>query len=388
MIKLSYITEPILGYFLLTISYLTPRNKKKILFGCKTGFMDNPKHLFIQLYSEKKIKCIWIANNHKENELLQQKGYCSYYKFSLRGIYHCLTGKYYVYSHYSSDINYWTSGNVKKIMLWHGVGIKKIGVRLEKRLKLKKLIFPYLFEKPYLFLATSEMMKEHFIKYLQIPEKNVCISTYPRNDIFNKDKKELLSLIKDFDNLLYKIIFPLKIEKHKIYLYMPTFRETSNDFIAESKFDFEKMNSILKEKKAYLFIKLHPFTKMDENLKVNKTNIIFLNGKMDMYPLLPFVHTLITDYSSIYFDFILMKNKSVVLFPFDYNEYLTNCRDLAYNYDEFTPGKKCIDFNDLLSTIANEKESCTNEKEIEKIKQKFWSSNQKFSEYLIQKIIS
>lgn len=387
MIKLSYITESILGYLLLTLSYLIPRNKRKILFGCKTGFMDNPKHLFLQLLSEKQVECIWIANSHQENEMLQQKGYHSYYKFSLKGLYHCLTGKYYVYSHYSSDINYWTSGNVRKIMLWHGVGIKKIGVRLEKRQKLKRIIFPYLFEKPYVFLATSDMMKEHFMKYLQIPVKNICIASYPRNDIFNKDKKELLSIIKDFDSNLYKIITPLNIEEHKIYLYMPTFRETSNDFIAESKFDFEKMNSVLKEKKAYMFIKFHPFTRMNESLKANKTNIIFLNGKMDMYPLLPFVHTLITDYSSIYFDFILMKNKSIILFPFDYNEYLTNCRDLAYDYDKFTPGKKCMDFDDLLSTIANGNESSTNEKAIEKIKQKFWSSNQQFTEYFIQKII-
>lgn len=388
MVKLSYITEPILGYFLLVFSYLIPRNKRKILFGCKTGFMDNPKHLFLQLYSEKRIKCIWIANNHTENELLRNKGYRSYYKFSLKGLYHCLTGKYYVYSHYSSDINYWTSGNVRKIMLWHGVGIKKIGIRLEKKQKIKRILFPYQFEKPYIFLATSPMMKAHFMKYLHIPEENICIATYPRNNIFNRNKNELMSMIKDFDNNLYSIINPLNIESHKVYLYMPTFREANNDFIAASKIDFNRLNNALEEKKSYLFIKLHPFTKMDKSLAINRNNIIFLNGKMDIYPFLPFVHTLITDYSSIYFDFILMKNKSVILFPFDYNEYLTSCRDLAYNYEEFTPGKKCINFEDLLLTISQENASSTEEEEIIKIKQKFWSSNKSFADFFIHKVLS
>ena len=83
-----------------------------------------------------------------------------------------------------------------------------------------------------------------------------------------------------------------------------------------------------------------------------------------------------------------MKNKSVILFPFDYNEYLTRCRDLAYNYEEFTPGKKCINFEDLLLTISQENASSTEEEEIIKIKQKFWSSNKSFADFFIHKVLS
>lgn len=48
---------------------------------------------------------------------------------------------------------------------------------------------------------------------------------------------------------------------------------------------------------------------------------------------------LVTDYSSIYFDYLLL-DKPIIFFNYDLEEYLNNSRDMYFNYDEFTPGRK------------------------------------------------
>jgi len=49
---------------------------------------------------------------------------------------------------------------------------------------------------------------------------------------------------------------------------------------------------------------------------------------------------LITDYSSIYFDYLFL-NKPVVFFPYDFVKYITSDKALLFDYDSYTPGPKC-----------------------------------------------
>lgn len=90
------------------------------------GFTDNVKYLYRYLYKyEKTVIPIWISSNKSEILLLREKGINAYYRWSLYGLYHCLTSYYYIFSSHLSDINYWTSGGCFAVNLWHGVGIKK-----------------------------------------------------------------------------------------------------------------------------------------------------------------------------------------------------------------------------------------------------------------------
>ena len=89
---------------------------------------------------------------------------------------------------------------------------------------------------------------------------------------------------------------------------------------------------------------MHPATRMNFDVIGKCTNVILLDKSMDVYPLLPKTDVLITDYSSIYYDYILMPEKDVLLFPFDYQDYIRNSRDLAYDYLTYTPGVKSLEF--------------------------------------------
>ena len=57
--------------------------------------------------------------------------------------------------------------------------------------------------------------------------------------------------------------------------------------------------------------------------------------------------------TSIYYDFLLL-NKGVLLYPFDKQRFIENSNDLAFDYDEYTPGKRVYSMTDFLSVIASD----------------------------------
>ena len=94
-------------------------------------------------------------------------------------------------------------------------------------------------------------------------------------------------------------------------------------------------------------MKLHPKSKVNERfMELQSKYIKVINPEYDPYPLLKLIDVLITDYSSIYFDFMLT-NKPIIFFPYDLEEYLMKSREMYFDYEEFTPGNKVFIQEDL-----------------------------------------
>ena len=96
--------------------------------------------------------------------------------------------------------------------------------------------------------------------------------------------------------------------------------------------------------------------------------------KDDIYEFLTFVDILITDYSSVYFDFCLL-NRPIIFSPFDQESYLSNDRELYYNYNDVTPGPKCHNWQEVISEIdliLNGKDKYANKRQV---------LNQRFNRY-------
>lgn len=135
---------------------------------------------------------------------------------------------------------------------------------------------------------------------------------------------------------------------------MPTWRETRENFIVSAGFDFVLLNEVLRQRDNLFLLKLHPESNLSMEEMSRYSNILVLDKKIDIYPVLPFTDVLVTDYSSIYYDYLLMPGKEVLLFPFDYAEYITAGRDLAFDFDKYTPGKRVHTFEELLTVIRDE----------------------------------
>lgn len=384
-VLIKRLAELFLGYPLYAISFITYRNKSKWLFGTNVSFTDNSKYLYIYiLENHKELMPIWITESQKDVTKIRSFGGKAYLKYSIKGIYHCLTSKVYIYTYHSKDINFFTSGNAKKVNLWHGVGIKcgtggkktKDRQFTSKSGLITRVLMPYYFERDNLFLSTSEMMDKHFMNMFNLSEKQVFDSIYPRCHFMCAPKNLLMNHINKYEEKNLQNFISQIGKYDKTYLYMPTWRgNLSDDFIAEAGFDFARLDETMRELNRLFIFKLHPAVKLLNNISNKKySNILFMDKNMDIYPILPFVDTLITDYSSIYYDFILL-NKDIILYPFDKKSYIDTSNELAFDFDEFTPGFRVYDSEQLMQAIASNCSYKVQSKDRDRILEAFWGKS-------------
>ncbi len=341
----------ILSFFL---SYVIPKRKKSFLLGSTNGerYNDNPKYLYLYLLKNKE-DAKWITENKKIYNYLKKNKYPVVMKYSLEGFFEILRNKYLIIDHSPQDILYVPHliGNFNIIQLWHGLPIKKIALDsiLTDHGFIKNIFLKHRFlnniatklkiyssTKFKLICACSKEDKIHFESAFK--NSNIKITGYPRNDILFEKKIH--------NNFINK----LKNKFNKIYLYAPTFREHGK-FIPFSKEGLSKLNKILKRKNIILIVKKHPF---DNKLKIEQlSNIKDYSSKIDdIQELLASVDLLITDYSSIAFDFLLTK-KPIIFYDYDYNKYIRNCREIYYQYKKVLPGPFIENEEKLIEYLKN-----------------------------------
>lgn len=360
---LERLMELFIGYPLYLLSFIFPRKQNKWLFGTNVGFIDNAKYLFIYVNENHKEICpIWITPFKKDIEYIRNLGFRAYKKYSLLGLWHSLTAHVYIFTYHSKDINFFTSGGVKKINLWHGVGIKggdggKKGNNFASKSNttiLTKILFPHLYEKNDLFLSTSDMMDKHFTKMFSLNPNCVFDAIYPRCYYMCKGNAFMKEFIMKYEGENMQKTVQCFTKYKRIYMYMPTWRgNLTDDFLKVAGFDFKRLNSIMKQNEDLFILKLHPAVRIEKNLDTNEySNLLFLDKRLDIYPILPFVDVLITDYSSIYYDFLLL-NKGIILYPFDKDDFLNYSNNLAFDYDEYTPGYRVMSMNELEKALES-----------------------------------
>jgi CDP-glycerol glycerophosphotransferase (TagB/SpsB family) len=147
--------------------------------------------------------------------------------------------------------------------------------------------------------------------------------------------------------LLYE---KLKNEKRKKIIYMPTFRDKDAYYLDKAIPDWELLNKECKKNGIVLYVKVHRVTPLPEIS--DYSNISIINNKIDIYPLLPFFDRMITDYSSIMFDFSLL-GKSIVLYIYDYEEYISNSRPLYNHFKELIATLTSVNSFEKLLNVLN-----------------------------------
>ena len=106
----------------------------------------------------------------------------------------------------------------------------------------------------------------------------------------------------------------------------------------------------VKNKIVFVF-KYHTKTWQDHTYDLSgMSNIIEYQKNSDIYPLLGKCDAMITDYSSIFVDYLLL-DRPVIFFPFDHDHYINSERALQFDYKEVTPGKKCFTYDELESEL-------------------------------------
>lgn len=344
-------------YFL---SMLIPRRKDIWVFGSWDGerFIDNAKYMFLYVANNhKEVTPIWLSKNKEIIQKLKEENYNAYNMYGLKGIYYNLRAKYIISDSDFYSVNFWCCGGGTKIQLHHALALKNMGKNDKKlpwRKPLGKLIYryfnPWLFAKNDYVICTSDFFIDIFASTFGVENEKIFVAGFSRNDaIFQHIKGENLIDVDTFEKMNK---LRLSNPNSKVILYMPTYRDKevyakkSTDF--GKIFNFVELYKFLEEINGYFIIKPHP--DMIFNLE-KQERILFLPRSFDVYPFLSQIDILITDYSSVYFDF-LMTYKPIIFYPYDLDEYVKESRGLLLNYEDFTPGPKAFTFKELLYWIG------------------------------------
>jgi CDP-glycerol glycerophosphotransferase len=253
---------------------------------------------------------------------------------------------------------YAISQGSKIIQTWHGAPIKHIEVDLyKKRLdNTPSCIRPFLdIQKRILgryplydiVVSTSKIFIDNaFMKCFRA--KFFLTTGYPRNDIL-LDCPCLNSKSQNFINInIDQRAIDKAIEKQskggKICMYVPTFRKDMHSPF-DKEMNLERLSGFALQHNILIVIKLHPLMNGLYNIS-RYPNLIEYSPIADVYPLMRLCDILITDYSSIFFDFLLL-DRPVIFFPYDLDDYLKNDRDMYFDYHSMTPGPKCFSYDEL-----------------------------------------
>lgn len=250
------------------------------------------------------------------------------------------------------------------IQLWHAMGaFKTVGYsRMNKKGGPSKHSLTH---KNYTgTIVSSESIRKNYAEAFGISIDKVHALGIPRTDIFFNEK-----YAERIKNKLYKK-YPILKEK-KVILFAPTFRgngQKSAHYNFEW-FDLKKFSETFNKDYVCIF-KLHPFIKNKPDYDIeNDPFYIDLTSEREINDLLFVTDILITDYSSVIFEYSFFK-KPVIFFTPDLEEY-KNSRDFYYPLEKYTYGEVAKNFDELIKKVKQNK---INKKKLDKFYEFFCSS--------------
>ena len=218
------------------------------------------------------------------------------------------------------------------INLWHGVPLKKIALLDPNLGRTARLYFRMIFSKNYsCILTTSSILVPVMARSFDVPESKVKIWGQPRND----------GLFRRLDRTVWlREIFGELPKYQKTILYAPTFRDYNGvKLFPFEDYEYEKLQDFLEQEKIILFLRTHISEKEEVNRYLGE-RIRYLGNEQaeDVTGFLNAFDCLVTDYSSIYVDYLLTDHP-IIFLPYDRDAYLDE-RGMNFDYDDVTPGPK------------------------------------------------
>lgn len=324
---------------------ILPRKKNIWLFSSWMGRKsnDNPKAVYDYMKQDKQIRCIWICKCYQELERLTNNDSEAYYYKSLRGIYYqSIAGTIFFTHGVISEFNSAFIGfTTRRVNLWHGMPIKKIGfddVNYVNRtpfeskrwyLILRNEVHDY-------YVSVGEVCTDILASAFLVDKRKILEFGFPRNDKLqsNYDYGEHIA------------------ESRTKVLYMPTFKKNQSgnyDIDIDAEFLIKKSSELNIE----FYIKPHPMSTIDKTTldSISDCESVFILKTDDIYDDLPFFDVLISDISSVIFDFALLE-RTILLFSPSFDEYLSTNR-AVYEYSKIISRYMITDWNDLFDTIKS-----------------------------------
>jgi CDP-glycerol glycerophosphotransferase (TagB/SpsB family) len=296
--------------------------------------------------SEADVRCVWISGSRQLVARLRERGLQAEHRWSLRGLLTSVRAGWVVVSFYTRDVHIFLGRRALVLNLWHGLPLKKIEHDLSG--PVPQLHQPLLhsvttdLRPPDFVLSTTPTVSRHFSTAFRVPEARCIELGYPRCDpLFSGGQRPDPLLVRNLETWKRLRDAPFVVG------YFPTWRDDGRDFISTSGLSLPELARTVSDEGGAFVGKLHPLTAQ----KTETFGVPLLDADDDLSSFLPLCTLLITDYSSVAFDFLLLDRPLIYYVP-DIDHYRAT-RGFYYSLDEAMPGPLIRQPADLLRSVRD-----------------------------------
>ena len=261
-----------------------------------------------------------------------------------------MSSRYVFFMHFNPYGGFVRKNKQTIINLWHGAGYK---ANNGEQIVFDKVLVP------------GPAFVEPKAAFFECDPQKILPLGYPRYDLFRGNSIRAQGLREK-----------LAGKKNKLIIWAPTYRdkfsgngntekasECNYDLpLLNSNNDLDKLDELCKASGVSILIKRHPYQDKYEGEETQRTNIVFMDGKnfseagIDLYEFLPFTDALISDYSSIAVDYMLL-NKPIAFALDDFTEYEAKRGFVFRNPLDYMPGHHLYNKEDLEHFVLEVAES-------------------------------
>lgn len=309
------------------------------IFESQSGgkYDDNPKAIYdyLKKQNDTHYHLFWSIR-YRDRKIIEDENIKVLYRFSIRWLYYMARAEFWIIN---ARIPTWIPKRRETtyVQTWHGTPLKKLaldmdtigmpGANLENY---KKNFLKETLKWDYL-IAPNQYSKDIFNSCFDF-KKQFIDSGYPRNDVlYQKNNSE------DIEKLKKKLSLPLD---KKIILYAPTWRDdyyiSKGQYRFKIPFDIEKVRELMGKDAVFIF-RAHYLVAESLDTVENQKDIYNFSVKEDISDLYLVSDLLITDYSSVFFDYANLK-KPMLFYAYDYHHYRDNLRGFYFDIENNSPG--------------------------------------------------
>lgn len=335
------------------LTYVIPTSKKIILFQSSNGrnYSGNPRYIYEEMVRQgldKEYTLVWLLFD----TTIEIPGRCKkirnnyipYFWYLMRAGAWVFDSRQPMYMRKKDSCIY--------IQTWHGTPLKKLALDMDKmdmggsqniegyheKFRRATALWDYL-------ISQNPFSTEIFKSCFAFENKPILEIGYPRNDILiNDDNPAAIQKMKQ------KLGLPLD---KKIILYAPTWRD--NEFHSKgkykfaSKLDFDKAREALGDEYVFI-VKYHYLVSESIDWSPYKGFVYTFDETKDIAWLYLVSDMMITDYSSVMFDYSILK-RPMFFFAYDLEEYKDNLRGFYFDFVNEVPGPISRDTDQLIEDI-------------------------------------
>ena len=318
-----------------------PVNPRVIIYESFIGrsYSDNPKYIYLDLQKHYPGRFIhvWIADSldyHKiKSELKDQPNTVVVNKFGAEYMYYLAISKYQVFNMRQPR---WFVKRPGTYFLetWHGTPLKRLVFDLDNiaNAPLYKKGFYYQTKQWDHLLTDNQFSYQIFQHAFMYPARKMLKTGYPRNDVLSSPRRQQIAR-----KVKQKLGIPLN---KKVILYAPTWRDDQTSHLGRYQFQLKlnvaKMRRLLGQKYV-MILRTHYFVTNHLDLSDYRGFVFNESGYDDISELYLVSDLLITDYSSVFFDYANLK-RPIIYFAYDYDHYAGVLRGFYLNMKKDLPG--------------------------------------------------